>query len=123
MPHGLVLKTYCIKLCRVSPAQALLLLYLFRNPTISFKGLKAAQKRCPFQSKNHSNYVESCCKSSTSNFHIFRWMAASFVRSAIFTARITGSGEVAWRTPITITYLPGKHEQGDGRQPKSIRSK
>lgn len=46
------------------------------------------------------------CRSSTSSFHIFLWSAASAERSAIFTARMTGSGETAWMTPITMTYLP-----------------
>lgn len=48
----------------------------------------------------------TCCRSSTSSFHIRLWSAASSERSAIFTARMTGSGERAWMTPITMTYLP-----------------
>lgn len=50
--------------------------------------------------------VSICCRSSTSSFHIRLWSAASSERSAIFTARMTGSGETAWMTPITMTYLP-----------------
>lgn len=50
--------------------------------------------------------ASTCCRSSTSSFHIRLWSAASSERSAIFTARMTGSGETAWMTPITMTYLP-----------------
>lgn len=50
--------------------------------------------------------ASTCCRSSTSSLHILLWIAASSERSAIFTARMTGSGEMAWMTPITMTYLP-----------------
>lgn len=37
---------------------------------------------------------------------------ASLERSAIFTAWMTGSGEMAWMAPITMTYLPVKTAAG-----------
>lgn len=50
--------------------------------------------------------ASTCCSSSTSSFHILLCRAASSERSAIFTARTSGSGETAWMTPITMTYFP-----------------